>query len=127
MARILIIDDSATVVAQIRSWLESCGHEVDHLDMAIRLPRVLKERTPDLIVLDLQMPMLNGFKIGEHIRRIATQKIPIVIYSSANLDVRLEAVKNLDAVAHLEKACPRDSFLAVIGRFSASPLRDRAA
>lgn len=61
MTRVLIADDKETSRELIRTVLESLGHEVTEANNGLEAVRYARELPPDLIILDLQMPVLDGF------------------------------------------------------------------
>lgn len=82
MARILIIDDSASAILAAKQALGRDGHEVFGLDSLLNLQIVIRDERPDLVVLDLSMPMLSGQEVAKYIKRYQKdQNIPIVVYS----------------------------------------------
>ncbi|MFV2072424.1 MAG: response regulator [Thermoanaerobaculales bacterium] len=102
-ARILVIDDSPTVVHTIRRALEPAGYSVETLALLIELPQRLKTDPPSLIVLDLHMPALSGVRIAGLIRSFQPHEIPVVIYSSRPLTEIQEAAAEIGAVGFVEK------------------------
>jgi CheY-like chemotaxis protein len=69
MKQVLVVDDKAPSREMIRTVLEGCGHAVfEACDGADGLRRAL-ELQPDLIVLDLHMPLLDGFGVVRELRR----------------------------------------------------------
>lgn len=98
LARILVIDDSEFVVKAVREALAPHGHKVETLASFLELVDRLRDRPPDLIVLDVEMPMMPGPKVGEYIRKYQRAAIPILVYSSRpNLELARIA---LDLRAH---------------------------
>ena len=83
--RILVVDDSPTVIHKVRRILEPKGFKVLTVKLLIELPQLLKKNPPDLIVLDLHMPALSGLRFANLIRTYQPYNIPIVIYSSRPL------------------------------------------
>ena len=79
---ILIADDSATIRTLIRAFIENragfevCGEAVDGAD-AIEKAKELK---PDLIILDLAMPRMNGAAAASVLKR-RMPKIPIILFT----------------------------------------------
>jgi twitching motility two-component system response regulator PilH len=83
MARILIIDDSPTEIFALKRILEGAGYEVLSASNAESgLAKTRKEK-PDLILMDVVMPGMNGFQAT---RRLAkdpeTSKIPIIVVTT---------------------------------------------
>lgn len=80
--RILIVDDSPTIVALLRKFLQQSGYitlEAGDAEKGVELARA--ER-PDMIFLDIVLPGMNGFAALRMLRRDpATREIPIVMIS----------------------------------------------
>jgi twitching motility two-component system response regulator PilG len=81
-ANILVVDDSPTVRKLISGKLEKCGHEVicavDGMDALAKI----NELIPDLILLDITMPRMDGYQVCKLIRsNEATQNVPVVMIS----------------------------------------------
>jgi twitching motility two-component system response regulator PilG len=81
-SKILVVDDSPTVRKLISGKLAKCGHEVicavDGLDALEKL----KDFTPDLILLDITMPRMDGYQVCKEIRSNETMKnVPVVMIS----------------------------------------------
>ena len=83
MTRILIVDDSPTEVHVFQNILESNGFEVDTApDGEIGIRRA-RETLPDLILMDIVMPGINGFQATRKLHRDqTTADIPIVIVTT---------------------------------------------
>jgi twitching motility two-component system response regulator PilG len=80
--KILIVDDSATVRKLISSKLEKSGHEVVSAVDGIDALEKIKEFLPDLILLDIMMPQLDGYQVCKLIRsNELTKDVPIVMIS----------------------------------------------
>lgn len=80
--RVLIVDDSATVRKLISSKLEKSGHEVVSAVDGIEALEKVKEFVPDLILLDINMPRMDGYQVCKLFRmHEATKDVPIVMIS----------------------------------------------
>ena len=80
--KVLIVDDSATVRKLISSKLEKSGHEVVSAVDGIEALEKIKEFTPDLILLDINMPRMDGYQVCKLFRmHEATKDVPIVMIS----------------------------------------------
>ncbi len=80
--RILVVDDSATVRKLISSKLEKSGHEVVSAVDGVDALEKIKEFVPDLILLDIMMPQLDGYQVCKLIRtNELTKDVPVVMIS----------------------------------------------
>jgi twitching motility two-component system response regulator PilH len=87
MARILLIEDSPTDVAVLTQMLEKSGHEVMSSGSAEEGIEVCKRELPDLVLMDVILPGMNGFQATRALSRdAATGKIPVVIVSTKNME-----------------------------------------
>lgn len=83
MAKILVVDDSPMQVKLLRKMLEKQGHTVFEGDSGEAAIHLTENYQPDLVMLDVIMPDINGFDATRQIRKNPkTQNIPIVLVSS---------------------------------------------
>lgn len=69
MKKLLVADDKATSRELIRSVLEDCGYAITEASDGIEALRYAREIEPDLIILDLHMPGVDGFGVLAELRR----------------------------------------------------------
>lgn len=80
--KILVVDDSATVRKLIAGKLEKCGHEVFCAADGVEAIEQLDLVIPDLILLDITMPRMDGYQVCKVIRgRETTKDVPVVMIS----------------------------------------------
>jgi twitching motility two-component system response regulator PilH len=85
MARILIADDSPTEVYVLQKLLERHGHQVLVAEDGEKAVSITQQEQPDLVLMDVVMPNLNGFQATRILSRDDdTSHIPIIIVSSKN-------------------------------------------
>lgn len=83
MARILIVDDSPSQLIGLKRIVEKLGHETLTAEDGAAGVEVAKKELPDLILMDVVMPNLNGFQATRTISREETTKhIPIVLVTT---------------------------------------------
>ncbi|MBI1422559.1 MAG: response regulator [Gammaproteobacteria bacterium] len=83
MMKVLVVDDSRTVVHSLRTVLEQDGYFVMEAYDGMTAIELAKTHRPDLILMDVIMPGLNGFQATRKIRKDPiTHKIPIIIISA---------------------------------------------
>jgi twitching motility two-component system response regulator PilH len=85
MALILIADDSPTEIFVVKKMLEKHNHQVISAEDGLQAIEKTLSDQPDLIIMDVVMPNLNGFQATRRLSKDpATQNIPIIIVSSKN-------------------------------------------
>src|ERR687895_637488 len=89
MRRVLVADDDRDVRELIRILLERAGYEVIEAADGRECLRALYERHPELVVLDLRMPVLDGWEALERIREVADVQKP---FGREELVARVEAL-----------------------------------
>jgi DNA-binding response OmpR family regulator len=77
--RILVIDDAADLALTLRILLERAGHEVITADNGRLGLRRFYETRPDLVLLDLGMPVMDGWQTLERLRDLSD--VPVLIVS----------------------------------------------
>jgi twitching motility two-component system response regulator PilG len=79
---ILVVDDSATVRKLISSKLEKCGHHVLTAVDGIEAIDVIENVVPDLVLLDIAMPRMDGYSVCKVIRaKESVKNVPVVMIS----------------------------------------------
>jgi twitching motility two-component system response regulator PilH len=87
MAHILIIDDSPTDVRVFTTLLEKNGHRVSSAASAEAGIALAKRERPDLVIMDVIMPGMNGFQATRTLSREAeTSEIPILIVTTKSME-----------------------------------------
>lgn len=81
---IMVVDDEAAIVRLVRATLQADGHAVVTASRGEEALELLDDQRPDLIVLDLMMPGIDGF---ETLRRIRTQsQVPVIMLTARAAD-----------------------------------------
>ncbi len=84
---ILIIDDDQTQHLILGNYLEKAGYKVTHAENGVQGLKAMEEQKPDLVLLDIQMPVMDGFKTLEAIRKKSGFKdIPVLLLTSLDRD-----------------------------------------
>jgi two-component system, chemotaxis family, sensor kinase CheA len=97
--RILVVDDSITTRALIKSIIEGGGYDVAAARDGSEALRLLHERPFDLVVSDVQMPNLDGFGLTEQIRSCPKlSRIPVILVTS--MEAETDRIRGLEAGAN---------------------------
>lgn len=98
MRKILVIDDDQAIAELIKVNLELLGHQVGVANDGIKGLALAQQNIPDLIVLDVMMPELDGFTVCQRLRQnTATNHIPILMLTA--LGMTKDKVKGFDSGA----------------------------
>lgn len=83
MARVLIVDDSPSQLLVLKRIVENLGHEVISAEDGQQGVEMAKKHIPDLILMDVVMPNLNGFQATRTIaREKSTSHIPVILVTT---------------------------------------------
>lgn len=96
MAEILIIDDDQDITESLQVVLSSKGHEVSSASEGMEGIKMVGQSKPDLIILDVMMPQMDGFAVAKKIKSNEnTKDIPILMLTAIKekmgLDFKNEA------------------------------------
>ncbi len=87
MAKILIVDDSPTDVRVFTTLLEGAGHTVSAVSTAEEGVERVRADRPDLVIMDVIMPGMNGFQATRTLTRDpATSVVPIVMITTKSME-----------------------------------------
>lgn len=115
--RVLIIDDSPTVVTYLRKTFTSAGYVTLEAADAERGLQIAHAERPDLVVLDVVMPGMNGFAALRHIRRDPeVQYLPVIMMSGNEQATEQFYVMRIGADGFMKKPFSRfDLFSRIEG------------
>jgi two-component system, OmpR family, response regulator len=116
--KILIIDDDAGLLGAVRRLLLAAGFEVITSDSALRLPQLVQREKPDLILLDIEMPALNGEHVLDFTKLFDfLRDTPIVLHSSKSEEDLQALVERSSAVGYIRKTGNALSLVSQVKRF----------
>jgi two-component system alkaline phosphatase synthesis response regulator PhoP len=117
--KILLADDDPDVVDMVSMLLEDEGYEVVTAKDGAEALEKIKLENPDLIILDLLMPHVDGFAVFDMLRDPRYERwsrIPVIILTSVREEVsnrryELETGRKMDYAAYMEKPVEPDDLL----------------
>lgn len=83
--RILIVEDEVNIATPVKTYLERAGFDVEHALNGTDALRMMEEQPPNLVVLDLNLPDVDGLEVCRRIR--ATSQVPIIMVTARDDDV----------------------------------------
>ena len=110
--KILVVDDDPTVVKLIESILKSKDYEVltaeDGLDALVKI----KNENPDLVILDIVMPEINGYDVCCELRfNKDYEKIPILIVTETEQEID-DAIGERVNIGYIQKPIESEAILS---------------
>jgi chemosensory pili system protein ChpA (sensor histidine kinase/response regulator) len=112
---IMVVDDSLTVRKVSQRLLEREGYQVLLAKDGVDALEQLQESTPDLMLVDIEMPRMDGFDLTRHVRgNEKTQAIPIVMVTSRTADKHRNYALGLGVNAYFGKPFQEPILLAAI-------------
>jgi two-component system, OmpR family, alkaline phosphatase synthesis response regulator PhoP len=83
VARVLIVEDSADIADLLKHYLRGAGHDVEHLAAGDAVMPHVRNEPPDLIVLDLMLPGMDGLTVCQALRHDpVTARIPVIMLTA---------------------------------------------
>lgn len=115
MARVLIIDDSPTETYKLTSMLEKNGHVVITADNGEAGIVMAQKELPDVVLMDVVMPGLNGFQATRQLSKTAeTAHIPVIIVTTKDQQTDRVWGMRQGAKAYLSKPITQDVLMAAM-------------
>ena len=93
--KILVVDDDSNIAELLRLYLEKEGYEVFTANNGGDAVKVYKEKEPDLMLLDIMLPVLDGWQVCREVRKFSEKPIIMITAKGSEID----KVKGLDAGA----------------------------
>lgn len=102
---ILLVEDDVFIRRSYKDGFEIAGFEVDEASDGKEALAKMKARKPDLVLLDLIMPVMDGFEALAEIRKNDQwKKIPVIIFSNLGQESDFKVVKDLGASDYFIKS-----------------------
>jgi CheY-like chemotaxis protein len=113
MACVLVIDDEPDVRWLIRMSLERAGHEVLVAEDGLRGVALAQKQHPEIIVLDLMMPVMDGYAVlAELAKDPRTAPVPVVVLSARAIPEEADRAAEAGAARFIEKPFDPDALVA---------------
>jgi len=115
MSKVLVVDDSPTEIFQFKDILETLGHEVITADNGSDGVAKAISDLPDLVLMDIVMPGMNGFQATRKICKAAeTKHIPVIIVSSKDQETDKVWGQRQGAKGYITKPVDRQELISAI-------------
>jgi two-component system nitrogen regulation response regulator NtrX len=112
-ARILIVDDEQSIRSSLSKLLEYQGYETLQAEDGFEALTLLEDRSPDLVLLDIKMPRMDGLEVLQKIRDNQEDLAVVMISAHGTIETAVEATR-LGAFDFLEKPWDQERLLVII-------------
>lgn len=115
MSKILVVDDEKNIRLVVGKSLEKSGFDIVYANDGLEAVEKANESNPDLVLLDLRLPKMNGFLVLEALKsNAATEEIPIIILSALSEEDDVQKAISLGAEDFLVKPISQSDLLAAV-------------
>lgn len=112
--KVLVIDDDDELVEVVRQVLRDAGYSVATVRHGAAALELTKHIAPDLILLDLSMPVMDGWSFVRQYRRTAKKGARIVLFTANN--AAADIARTLEADGYIVKPFAIDDLVATVAR-----------
>jgi len=112
---VLIVEDDPDLLSLVAMILRDAGYDVAAAEDGLQALARIEERMPGVILLDMRMPVMNGWEFAREYRARFARAAPIVVVTAAE-DARARA-QEIGADAWLEKPFDLDDVVRTVARF----------
>ena len=118
MAKILVVDDAQFLRVRISKMLQADRHEVVEAENGIKAVEVYKSNKPDVVLMDITMPEMDGLTALKEIRAYDSNAKVVMLTALGQESVVLEAIKS-GAKDFVVKPFERERVIRAIGKLLA--------
>ncbi|MFB3918780.1 hypothetical protein BU251_00725 [Candidatus Velamenicoccus archaeovorus] len=110
--KILIVDDEADIQKLVGLRLRKAGYDVEVVGSGLAAIEVIRLQKPDLILLDLRLPGVDGFKVCRQVKEDpALKKTPVIIFTAIHPETIIQQIKQCQADDFILKPFQSDDLL----------------
>jgi len=120
--KILVVDDEIDLMRVVTFRLKKAGYQVTEATDGQKALDLIQERKPDLILLDLRLPVVDGWEVCLRIKGAEEfRHIPVIILSASATAIQLEKIQELKAEDCLLKPFDPEVLLEKVKKFIGQP------
>lgn len=115
---VLVVDDSLSVRRSMEQLLRDSGYEVRLARDGLEAVAVLEAKRPDIILVDLEMPRMNGMELTAHVRnRVETRDLPVIMITSRSTEKHRKQAESAGVNYYMTKPYTEDELLERMNTF----------
>jgi DNA-binding response OmpR family regulator len=114
MKKILIVEDDTKIAAALAIRLEAAGYAVMTACDGFSGLKLAVEMKPDLMVMDIWMPVGLGFSVVQRLQSLGLDGVPVIFITASKLKGLRNTAEKLGAIAFFEKPYDADELLTAV-------------
>lgn len=114
--KVFIIDDDEGYIALEKCRLEVNGYEVLFSTSGDEGIKMVIDEQPDIILLDIKMPLVNGYQVCVYLRSMEEYRIPIIMVTAMDREEDIDLAKKLGADDYITKPYESKELLEKVAR-----------
>ncbi|MFH1394636.1 MAG: response regulator [Candidatus Omnitrophota bacterium] len=116
--KILVIDDELDILEVLSFRLEKAGYEIISAVNGKEALDILKKMIPDLILLDLRLPVIDGYEVCQRIKTDSKlKKIPVILLTASNVSKVEKTAKKFNVEGFIIKPFDYKDLIAKVEKF----------
>lgn len=116
--KIIIVDDDVNILELFRDVLEGKGYQVTPFTRGWEALQAVSREKPDLIILDIMMPRVNGYEVCQILKENPkTKQIPVIFLTALSHQEALRRAAEGGADDFLVKPCPTEKLLKHVEKY----------
>jgi DNA-binding response OmpR family regulator len=116
MKKIMLMEDDPRIASALTIRLEAAGYDVLTAPDGFRGLKQTLENRPDLLLMDIWMPVGTGFSVAQRLQELGLAGIPLIFITASKLEGLRETAQQLGAAAFFQKPYNSQQLLAAIAR-----------
>lgn len=117
MNKILVVEDNPEVAKLLELILRREGYVVAIAEDGVDALHVYESFQPDLMLLDIMLPRMDGYEVCANIRQQFRGTLPIIMLSSLDSPLDMERSREVGATDHIAKPFDKDQLLNTIADY----------
>jgi CheY-like chemotaxis protein len=120
--RVLVVDDNADAATTLDALLKSLGHETSVARGGVEALRLAVEFRPDIVLLDIGMPDIDGYEVARRLRNLNDRPFRIVAVTGWGQEPDRQKSREAGFDAHLVKPVSANQLVQILGeKIAATP------
>ena len=114
MLRVLVVDDTSDIIESLQWLLQGWGHEARVAANGPTALKMVEVFHPDVVILDLAMPGMDGYEVAKRLRQLKLQKLLIIVLSGYCADQDVRRSLEVGCNYHIRKPAQPDEIKRIL-------------